>query len=155
MVTAPWICQTHLSLPSKPHCFTLGQPLPLGPISLLTGLLPSAPMGHPSHSARKFSISCKRYWTIILVKAFQCLPMKLNSSAWPRMLFTGLFLPNSCSLSSILTLHSILWFPVSQIHHTSVYQTLFIGRPTSWWLTCPQYHLCYFLHTVLTNLIFN
>lgn len=28
-------------------------------------LLPSAPRRHPTHSARKFSISCKPYWTIL------------------------------------------------------------------------------------------
>lgn len=140
MVTVPRICQTHLSLPSEPHCFILGQPLSLGPISLLTVLLPSAPMGYPSYSARKFSISCKSYWTILLVKAFHASSWSSTPQPDPGCSSQAYFHQTLIACHSHHSFHLMVsCFPNTphQCLSNSV-QTLFIGRPTSWWMPCPS-----------------
>lgn len=135
-MVVPLTCQTSPSL-SEPLCllpWSYPRSLSLGLISLLTGALPLVPLGQPSHYARRFSLTWKTYHAILLLIILLCLLMKLNSSIWHKMLFTPWILPKSSSLSPIFILHSILWFHISQIYHASVYQSLIIGRPTSWLL---------------------
>lgn len=82
MVFVPLICQTNPSPLSQPHRFYhwCPLPLPLDSISLLTDLLPSAPLGHPSHFAESFSNS-KTLLCMLLVLTLLWLLMKLSSSA--------------------------------------------------------------------------
>lgn len=134
MVTVPLACETSPSPPSEPRCsHTLGHPFSRGPNSLLTGLLPSAPLGYPFHSSRRFSLTCKLHCAALLVII---LLMKLSSSAWPGMLYTEQLLQ---------TLEVCLPFSLSPFHLMSscfpnmppqCLSTLVTGRPPSHLLPC-------------------
>lgn len=132
MVMVPLIGQTSSLPPSQPHyfgsCLCSYHHLSLGSICLLTCLLPFTPLGHPSHHTRRLCLTCRPYCVNLLVMAPPWLP------TWHRKPFT-VWLPSiiTCLQPSFFIL--ILLFSSSQIHHTSVYETLILSIWTLWLLT--------------------